>query len=545
MPDSKSARGYPDLHDHLEALDKAGLLVTIDKPVNKDTEMHPLVRWQFQGGIAEKDRKAFLFTNITDAKGRKYDMPVVIGALAANAEAYSIGMGCPVEEIGDNWTRAIANPIDPVVVDTAPCQDVIIEGADLVGDGHGVDGLPIPISTPGFDCAPYFSATNFITKDPENGIQNMGTYRVGLKAPDRLAVRMVARPGGAGGYLHWLKYKERGEPMPCALVVGCPPSVNFMSPQKLQVNLDELAVAGGLVGEPIRQVQAHSVDLHIPAESELVIEGFIDTEYLEPEGPFGESHGHIALEDYNMIMRITAITHRKNAVMPSIISQVTPSESSVIKRVAYEPLWTKHLKSDLGIQGVQRVVMHEPLTNLRTFVFIQFDRGTTRTEIWRGLYGAASLMPQVGKFCVAINDDIDPDSPDAVLWALSYRCNPIEDTHIMPYQVRGHGPKAEINGEPSSMLIDATMIGGMPPIALPKKEYMERAKDLWNDLGLPPLTPQAPWYGYSLGNWSDKWEKAAKRAVAGDYQENGRISEQRQRKDLHPETPVDQAPDEE
>jgi 4-hydroxy-3-polyprenylbenzoate decarboxylase len=493
MPESLSARGYPDLHDHLKALDEAGLLITIDKPVNKDTEMHPLVRWQFQGGIAEKDRKAFLFTNITDAKGRKYDMPVVIGALAANAEIYSVGMGCPVEEIGDNWNRAIANPIDPIVVDSAPCQDVIIEGADLVGDGNGVDGLPIPISTPGFDCAPYFSATNFITKDPENGIQNMGTYRVGLKAPDRLAVRMVARPGGAGG----------------------------------------------LVGAPIQQVQAHSVDLRIPAESELVIEGFIDTEYLEPEGPFGESHGHIALEDYNMIMRVTAITRRKGAVMPSIISQVTPSESSVIKRVAYEPLWTKHLKSDLGIQGVQRVVMHEPLTNLRTFVFIQFERGTTRTEIWRGLYGAANLMPQVGKFCVAINDDIDPDSPDSVLWALSYRCNPIEDTHVMPHQVRGHGPKADINGEPSSMLMDATMNGGMPPLALPKKEFMENAKTLWEELGLPPLSPQAPWYGYSLGNWSDEWERAADRAVQGIYQENGRISEQRQRKGLHPETPVD------
>mgnify|MGYP001195999123 FL=1 len=189
-------RGYPDLHDHIATLEKAGLLITIEKPVNKDTEMHPLVRWQFTGGIAEKDRKAFLFKNITDAKGRSYDMPVVIGALAANAEIYSIGMGCPVEDIGDNWTRAISNPIDPVLVDTAPCQDVIIEGDDLVGDGKGVDALPIPISTPGFDCAPYFTNTNCITRDPESGIQNMGTYRVGLKASNRLAVRMVARPGG-------------------------------------------------------------------------------------------------------------------------------------------------------------------------------------------------------------------------------------------------------------------------------------------------------------------------------------------------------------
>src|SRR5437762_12697926 len=74
---------YPDLHDHIRALDKAGLLVTVDRPINKDTEMHPLVRWQFRGGIEEKDRKAFLFTNVTDSKKRKYDIPVAVGVLAS------------------------------------------------------------------------------------------------------------------------------------------------------------------------------------------------------------------------------------------------------------------------------------------------------------------------------------------------------------------------------------------------------------------------------------------------------------------------------
>ena len=78
-------RGYRDLHEHLKALDEAGLLWTIDQPVDKDSELHPLVRWQVRGGIAEKDRKAFLFTNVVDAKGRKYDMPVVVGALAGGA----------------------------------------------------------------------------------------------------------------------------------------------------------------------------------------------------------------------------------------------------------------------------------------------------------------------------------------------------------------------------------------------------------------------------------------------------------------------------
>ena len=79
---------------------------------------------------------------------------------------------------------------------------------------------------------------------------------------------------------------------------------------KLPIDLDEMAVAGGLAGAPIRMAKAVTVDLNVPADAELVIEGLIDPELLEPEGPFGESHGHIALEDFNMSMRVTAITHR-------------------------------------------------------------------------------------------------------------------------------------------------------------------------------------------------------------------------------------------
>src|SRR5262249_50977283 len=99
-------RSYPDLHDHLGTIDKAGLLVTVDRPINKDTEMHPLVRWQFRGGIAEKDRRAFLFTNVVDSKGRKYDMPVLVGGLAANREIYRIGNGCPVAGVDARLGRA-------------------------------------------------------------------------------------------------------------------------------------------------------------------------------------------------------------------------------------------------------------------------------------------------------------------------------------------------------------------------------------------------------------------------------------------------------
>ena len=406
--ESKAQRAYPDFRDHLDALDRAGLLFRVDEPIDKDAEMHPLVRWQFRGGLKEEQRKAFLFTDVTDAKGRRYDMPVAIGALAANADIYGIGMGAPVDEIGDRWNEAIANPVAPEEVAHAPCQEVVIEGAALLGEGRGLDALPVPISTPGFDAAPYLTATGCVTRNPETGVQNMGTYRAGLKASDRLAVRMATRSGGAEGYRHWLQYRERGERMPCAIVLGPPPAVAYCAPQKLQMGLDEVAVAGGIVGAPIDVVRCRTVDLTVPADSEIVVEGSIDTEFVEPEAPFGESHGHVALEDFNMIMRVSAITHRRGAILPSIISQVTPSESSVIKRVAYEPLFLSHLTDRLGIKGVKRVVMHEPLTNIRRVIFVQFERGVPRTEVWRALYGTSSLQSACGKYVVAVSDDIDP-----------------------------------------------------------------------------------------------------------------------------------------
>ena len=185
---ARAVPGYSNLHEHLAALEESDLLLKIDEPVNKDTELHPLVRWQFRGGLAERERKAFLFTNVVDGLGRRYDLPVVVGALAANAEIYGIGMGVPLDRIGETWRRAIAEPIPPSVVEHAPCQEIVVTGDELQGDGNGLDALPIPISTPGFDSAPYMTATCCITADPETGRPNMGTYRAGLKASDRLAI---------------------------------------------------------------------------------------------------------------------------------------------------------------------------------------------------------------------------------------------------------------------------------------------------------------------------------------------------------------------
>jgi len=191
--------------------------------------------------------------------------------------------------------------------------------------------------------------------------------------------------------------------------------------------------------------------------------------------------------------------------------------------------------------------MHEPLSNVRPVIFLQFASGTPRTEVWRGLRGASARQADCGKIVIAVSEDVDPENTDAVMWSLAYRSNPVEDVQIEPYRSAGHAPKS---GPPvldpamldSTMLMDATLKHPMPPLALPAREYMEQARAIWKELGLPPLTVRPPWHGYSLGDWNENWDIFARNATAGEWEKNGSNTETRRRGGLTPETPVRKIP---
>jgi UbiD family decarboxylase len=537
--EAEPARSYPDLHDQLDALDKVGLLLKIDIPINKDTEIHPLMRWQFRGGLDENDRKAMLFTNVVDAKGKKYDIPVVIGAMGGSRTIYQIGLGHPPDQVAAVWARAMTNLIPPRTVDNAPCQQVVIEGSALDRPGCALEALPVPISTPGWDNGPYLTTSAFITKDPDTGVQNLGNYRAQVKSPRRLGMNPSVELK-AGGYQHWLKYKALGRPMPTAVVVGLPPAIAYASVQKAPETIDEISLAGGLVGSPINVVKARTVDLMVPAEAEIVIEGYIDTEYLEPEAPFGESHGHVNLAEYNGFMDVTCITRKRKAIFTSFLSQLAPSESTVMRQPGQEAIFLRHLRDHIGIKGILHVHMHMPLIGGYRVLVLQFERGTPQTEVWRGLYASVTVQRPSGKFVIATNDDIDPNNADAILWAMTFRAKPHLDMQILPYREEGHGPRDKVRGsEDSSLLVNATLRQDYPPLSLPKRAYMERARAIWEDeLKLPKLKPEAPWFGYDLGAWTDDLEHQAQLAVRGDYWETGRVIAQRRRNDVKMNTEV-------
>ena len=282
-------------------------------------------------------------------------------------------------------------------------------------------------------------------------------------------------------------------------------------------DLDELAVAGAIAGGPINVVRAKTVDLLVPAEAEIVIEGLINTELLEPEAPFGESHGYVNLQEYNAFMDVTAITRRRNPILTSFISQVTPSESSVIRRVAMEPVFLASSANRCSsIRGVKRVAMHEPLTSLYAVIGIQFARGTPATEVWRALHGAAvaaSLRRQMD------HRGRRGHRSRTMPTRCSGRC-PIAASRstismLVPHKDPGHGPRGPRDGgETAAVLINAMLKGTFAPVALPKREFMENAKAIWERLGLPPLKPEPPWHGYDLGHWPEDLARQARMAVA-------------------------------
>jgi UbiD family decarboxylase len=535
----RTMKGYNDLREHIGTLEERGLLVRVRREVNKDTEMHPLVRWQYRGGIPEEERKGFLFENVVDSKGKKYPgHSVAVGVHAASKYVYAVGLGCEPEEIYEKWERAMANPIKPVEVSEGPVHEEIRTGDEIREKGRGLDMFPIPISTPGFDNGPYSTCSCWFTKDPDTGVQNVGNYRGQIKANNRVGVYLSGL--GQDMLVHWKKCRVKGIPLEAALVVGAPPVVAYGAVTKVPRGVDEVAVAGGLVGAPIQMVKCKTLDIQVPAEAEIVIEGLVNTDFVELEGPFGESHGYMNPRQLSPFLEVKAITFRKNPIWSSWISQATPSESSCIKKEGYEVVFFNYLKYECRIGGLNKVVMHEPLTNLRKVIVLQF-KNPSLDDAWRALQATISRDPGVGKIVVAVDEDIDPYNWDAILWAMAYRMNPQDDVVIVRNRRVGHGPPfrqipAPVGGDStpfdSAMLINALLKEPFPPVSLPGKKYMERAKEIWEELGLPKLKPENPWFGYSLGQWTRENEEEADLALKGEHYKTGeRLAAERIRVD--------------
>lgn len=518
---------YRDLRAYLDALDRQGLLVTVDEPISKDTELVPLVRLQFRG-LPEPQRKAFWFRNVTDARGRRFDASVVLGTLGSSRTIYGAALGVGPDEIGAKWASVQGKPLVPRRVERgeAPVKEVVVRAPDL---GDGVDRFPHLISTPGFDPAPFLTAGVWATRDPENGSYNLGIYRGMIKAPDRIGCATDVPTQHLA--IQWEKARRMGRHLEAACFIGGPPALLLAAASKVPYGVDEYGVAGALNGAPLDLVAAETFDCLVPAAAEIVIEGRIRTDILEPEAPFGEASGYLGPRKMEKVFEVTAITHRRRPIYQGIISEFPPSESSVMRKAAFDAIYLRHLRDACNIPSVTKVACHEMASCNMLFV-IQLDRPVLG-QPWQALRAAAAFDASLGKYFIAVDSDVDPDSMDAVLWALSYATQPHRDAEI----IRGKVPRLDPSITPSAderqfaypdgagasaILINACREHPYLPVSLPRQDFMEAARARWARLGLPALELRTPWHGYPLSAWTEENAEEAALAVAGRYFETGR-----------------------
>jgi 4-hydroxy-3-polyprenylbenzoate decarboxylase len=517
---------YRDLREFIATLEEAGELKRIKRQVIKETELLPLHRLQFRG-LPEEKRKVLLFENVVNVKGQKYFGTVAAGVYGVSKQVYALGLKARLEDLRDKWLRALQSPIEAEIVSCRPVHEEIHIGKEL--EELGLDEISPPVEEPGFSGS-IRTGTHWVTKDPETGIRNVGTYS------GHFSSRTFLRGGGgptSHADTHWKKCKAMGTPLDAAIIVGVTPNVADAASGNAPYGVDEYAVAGGLVGESVPLVRCKTVDLEVPATAEIVIEGRVLHDTLEPHTSFGEYPGYMyqGTGDARRLMQVTCITHRKNPIFTPFLVGLAPTDSRGVTNVPAEAVFFKFLKYDCNIPGVLDVAFPEPMT-ADNYCVIQIKK-THPSQPWHLLYAVVGYGASKPKVAVVVDEDIDPRDMGAVLWAISFSVQPHRDVKIVTGRSAGLDPSASPPGAgreerkypglggASAMLIDATRKWPYPPVGLPKKEYMERALEIWKEEGLGELNLRAPWYGYNLGNWDKEDEENAELILQGEYKKIG------------------------
>jgi UbiD family decarboxylase len=469
---------YADLREYLSVLEKKGKLKRVKKQVDKDWELAAVCRQLFHK-IAPEKRPALLFENV---KG--FSIPVAAGVLGASKQIYALGLETDsVEGINCKWDHALGNPIPPRMVKTGPCKENVLHG-----DQVNISKLPVPVWTVGEDPGPFFTSPYVITKDPETGNRNVGTYRMQVKGPNKTGFLIGVRQDAAW---HIKRNNELNKPTPVAVVIGADPSIGYVSVSKMSDALDEFAVAGALRGEPVDLVPCETVPLEVPATAEIVLEGEIPANTLEPEGPFGEYTGYMGPAGDQPFFKIKCMTFRNNPIYQAFISQMPPSESSCIRGVGREWPLFKHLKH----------VLRLPIKDLRlkeaggsgAYCVVSLNK-QFEGQVRQLMYGIWSMRTGFGKITVVVDDDIDVWDDFAVDWALSWRVRPDRDVYIerdvqavgldpsqAPRSVPQHAPIRQVT---SRIAIDATRKHEYPAVSLPPKEHLDLVASRWKEYGI-------------------------------------------------------------
>jgi UbiD family decarboxylase len=467
---------YADLQDYLTSLESHGKLHWIEQRVDPAWEVSAVTRQVFDR-YGWDERPALGFRQVGESP-----FPLVIGVVGGSPQIYALALSTTVENIPAAWERAQRYPVDPIAVTTGLCKEVITRGDEV-----DIGILPQVVWTPSQDPGPYITAPLIITKDLETGRRNVGTYRLQMKGPQRLGLYVGAAQHAAR---HIRQYDAKQTDMPVAVAVGVDPTIVLASISKFPYGTDEMAVAGGLRGEAVPMVHCETVDLDVPANAEIVLEGIMRPQYREPEGPFGEFSGYMSPGGQTPVIELTCMTRRRHPVYHSFLSQMPPSESSCIRSLSRSAGLFHHLRQVLGLPV--RDVHFTESGGASGMLVISMQKEYPE-QVKEVAWGAWSLMNKECKFTVVVDDDIDVRNPFQVEWAMSFRAQPARDTFMVsgvvpsgvdpstaPADIPQHDPRRRAG---SKMLIDATRKHPYPPAARVPAEYIQAVQKKWTEYG--------------------------------------------------------------
>ncbi|HUY19542.1 MAG TPA: UbiD family decarboxylase [Candidatus Binataceae bacterium] len=405
-----------DLRSCLAAMIDHGLAVQIDDPIDWDVEVGAIMRYANEHGSP-----AQWFTNMKDAmKGA-----TLLGGLFATYERIAVIMGMSrrtsYHELVDFCSERFAQRIKPIIVDSGPCQQNV-----MMGDDIDLLKFPVPKFHPQ-DGGRYIGTLNVgVCQDPDTGWVNWGTYRSMLH--DRRTAGLWLGALNHGGMI-FKKYRERGKPMEYAQFYGSDPLCNIVASSGIPYGVPEAEVVGGIRGEPVKLVKCKTVDLYVPADAEIVMEGTIHPDELRDEGPFGEYPGYVISGVVKRpVFRLSAVTHRDDPILPGTCLGIPTDDE--IPFGLYLAATLKEQLRNKGIPVAQVAVpvdagWHAVVVSMHKAPYAGIPQQIAST-VWTDRVGL--YFPYV----IVVDDDIDPANVNQVFHALFTKCNPVRGINVYP-----------------------------------------------------------------------------------------------------------------
>ena len=465
---------YRDLREFIEKLWVEGELHRIKAEVDWNLELAHIAKLN-----EERNGPALLFEKV---KG--YNSPVLASAfctVSRLALALDMPKTSTLVDLMREWVRRCSGEkIPPKWVNDGPCKENVDEG-----DKVNLLKFPVPKLFP-LDGSRYFGTAVFtITKDPETGWINLGTYRHMLIDERTLGTNFIK---GKHAEITLQKYAERKEPMPVAVVVGADPILFLLGSSRMPAFESEYNYAGALKGEPVEVVRGETVDLPIPATAEIVIEGEVDPFQTKPEGPFGEYTGYYsgAGSTPKPYVKVSCVSHRDNPVfwMTTVGRAVT--DTHMIMALTYgSALW--HELEAMKIPGIKGVYC-PPEGAGRMIAIISIKQMYPGHAMHVGTAAISTEMGHYGlKTVIVVDDDIEPWDVSRVLWALSFRFQPSRAQIIHRGRSTPLDPSLPIESRQitSRIIIDATIPFEWKQKPIPvtlQEEVVKRINQRWGEL---------------------------------------------------------------